>query len=173
MLGEGPDQGPVIWATGTAGLAALAQQQGRNLGGAVKGQALSLRFSAPDAPQIFVDGLHIVAHQDGSVAIGSTSETHWQDPTATDDHLETLLARARAALPALAGAPVVERWAALRPRAKSRAPLLGPWPGRPGHFIANGGFKIGFGMAPKVAEVMVDLVLDGQDSIPVGFRTEP
>ena len=35
------------------------------------------------------------------------------------------------------------RWAGLRPRARSRAPMLGAWPGRPGHFIANGGFKIG------------------------------
>ena len=40
----------------------------------------------------------------------------------------------------------------------------------PGHFVANGGFKIGFGMAPKVAQVMVDLALNGQDSIPDGFR---
>jgi glycine/D-amino acid oxidase-like deaminating enzyme len=36
--------------------------------------------------------------------------------------------------------------------------------------VANGGFKIGFGMAPKVAEVMADLVLDGRDGIPEGFR---
>ncbi|MBS0565688.1 MAG: FAD-dependent oxidoreductase, partial [Proteobacteria bacterium] len=35
---------------------------------------------------------------------------------------------------------------------------------------ANGGFKIGFGMAPKVAEVMADLVLYGRDAIPEGFR---
>jgi glycine/D-amino acid oxidase-like deaminating enzyme len=50
--------------------------------------------------------------------------------------------------------------------------MLGAWPGRPGHFVANGGFKIGFGMAPKMAEVMVDLVLDGRDAIPAGFRVE-
>jgi len=60
----------------------------------------------------------------------------------------------------------------VRPRANSRAPMLGPWPGRPGHFIANGGFKIGFGMAPKIAETMADLVLDGRDSIPDPFRVE-
>ena len=74
--------------------------------------------------------------------------------------------------PALAAARVVERWAGVRPRAKSRAPMLGPWPGRPEQFIANGGFKIGFGMAPKVAAVMADLVLDGRDTIPAGFRVE-
>jgi glycine/D-amino acid oxidase-like deaminating enzyme len=50
--------------------------------------------------------------------------------------------------------------------------MLGPWPGRPGHFIANGGFKIGFGMAPKVAHVMAELVLDGKDAVPEGFRTD-
>ena len=53
-----------------------------------------------------------------------------------------------------------------------RAPMLGQWPGRPGHFIANGGFKIGFGMAPKVATTMADLILNGQDTIPKGFRVE-
>jgi glycine oxidase len=46
---------------------------------------------------------------------------------------------------------------------------MGAWPGRAGHFVANGGFKIGFGMAPKVAEVMADLVLEGQDGVPEGF----
>jgi glycine/D-amino acid oxidase-like deaminating enzyme len=36
--------------------------------------------------------------------------------------------------------------------------------------VANGGFKIGFGMAPKIAQVMADLVLDGRDAIPPDFR---
>jgi glycine/D-amino acid oxidase-like deaminating enzyme len=38
--------------------------------------------------------------------------------------------------------------------------------------VANGGFKIGFGMAPKVAEVMADLVLEGREGVPQGFRLE-
>ena len=70
------------------------------------------------------------------------------------------------------GARVVERWAGVRPRAQSRAPLLGPWPGRPGHYVANGGFKIGFGVAPRVAQVMCDLVLDGRDTVPAEFGFE-
>ena len=48
--------------------------------------------------------------------------------------------------------------------------MLGPWPERPGHFIANGGFKIGFGMAPKISEVMADLILEDRDQIPKGFE---
>ena len=85
---------------------------------------------------------------------------------------DALRCRAVAALPSLKEAAVLERWAGIRPRARTRAPVLGPWPGRPGHFVANGGFKIGFGMAPKVAEVMADLILDGRDAIPPGFRVE-
>jgi glycine/D-amino acid oxidase-like deaminating enzyme len=50
--------------------------------------------------------------------------------------------------------------------------MLGAWPGRAGHYVANGGFKIGFGMAPKVAKVMADLVLEGRDGVPEGFRVE-
>lgn len=167
---KGDDAGPVVWATGVAGLAALGQSLGCDMGGGQKGQALLLRHEARDAPQIFADGLHIVPHGDGTVAVGSTSERDWRHPTAPDAQLDALLARARAHCPALADAPVIARWAALRPRSASRSPILGPWPGRPGHYVANGGFKIGFGVAPKVAEVMADLVLDGRDEIPDAFR---
>lgn len=171
VAADGPEEGAVVWATGAAGLADLSAALGKPVGGAVKGQALSLRHDARDLPQIFVDGLHIVPHADGTVAIGSTSENQWAAP-GFDALGEALLSKAVAALPMLAGAPVVARWAGLRPRARSRAPMLGAWPGRPGHYIANGGFKIGFGMAPKVAVTMADLILSGQDAIPQGFRVE-
>ena len=111
-------------------------------------------------------------HADGTVAVGSTTETEGAGRTGTDARLDAVIASAREAVPALLGAPVVARWAGTRPRARSRAPLLGPWPGRPGHVIANGGFKIGFGMAPGVARLIADLVLDGRDEIPDEFRLE-
>ncbi len=167
-----PGGGPVVWATGYRGLAALGAAAGRDVGCGVKGQAALLALDRRDAPQIFADGVHIVPHADGTVAIGSTSERVFDDPAATDAALDALLERAVAVCPALSGAPVIERWAGVRPRSRSRAPMLGPWPGRPGHFIANGGFKIGFGIAPKVAVVMADLVLQGRDAIPGGFRVE-
>jgi glycine/D-amino acid oxidase-like deaminating enzyme len=161
----------VVHATGVSGLEALSAALGRRVGAGVKGQALAVRFAAVDGLQMFVDGLHIVPHADGTVAVGSTSETHWA-AEGPDAQVEGLLARAMAAVPVLAGAPVVARWAGVRPRAASRAPVLGAWPGRPGHYVANGGFKIGFGMAPKVAEVMADLVLDRRDSVPQEFRVD-
>ncbi|MCV2864145.1 NAD(P)/FAD-dependent oxidoreductase [Albidovulum sediminicola] len=167
-----PAPGPVIWATGAPGLAELSAALGRPVGAGVKGQAALFACAAADRPQLFADGLHIVPHADGTVAVGSTSERDFEDGRVVDDRLEPLIDKARALCPALADAAVIERWAGVRPRSKSRAPMLGRWPERAGQFIANGGFKIGFGMAPKVAEVMADLVLEGRDTIPAGFRVE-
>jgi glycine/D-amino acid oxidase-like deaminating enzyme len=162
--------GPVVWATGAAGLDALSAAPGHPAGRGEKGQALALRLDRAGAPQIAAPGLHVVPHADGTVAVGSTSERTWDDPAATDAQLDALHARAVAVCPALAGAPVVARWAGLRPRAATRLPLVGPWPGRPGHYIANGGFKIGFALAPWAGAALADLILDGTDAIPDAFR---
>jgi glycine oxidase len=166
IVAEGTRQGAVIHATGHVGLA-----EGRPpLGSGIKGQAALLQHDARGMPQIFADGLHIVPHGDGTTAIGSTTERDWVDPAATDELLDAVISRAREICPALAAAPVVRRWAGARPRSRSRQPILGEHPLFPGEYIANGGFKIGFGVAPRVAEVMVDLVLDGRDTIPDAFR---
>lgn len=172
VTGMAEPEGAVVWAAGHAGLAALAADLAAPVGAGVKGQSALLALDVRDLPQIFADGVHVVPHADGTVGIGSTTERAYDDPAGTDDALEAVIARAEAAVPVLRHARVIERWAGVRPRARTRAPMLGPWPGRPGHYVANGGFKIGFGMAPKVAEVMAALILEGQDGIPDGFRVE-
>ncbi|OSP53734.1 FAD-binding oxidoreductase [Pseudoruegeria sp. SK021] len=168
----GPDRGAVIWATGYRGLLDISADLGKSVGNGVKGQAILLAGDAGPVPQIFADGLHVVPHDDGAIAVGSTSEREFSDPSRTDDQLDGVLDRARAICPALRAAPVLARWAGVRPRARSRAPMLGSHPTRPGAFLANGGFKIGFGIAPAVGMIMADLVLDGQDRIPDAFRVE-
>ena len=163
VVREGAAIGKTLWATGWAGMQEIG-------GNGVKGQAALLRHNAIGQPQLFADALHIIPHGDGTVAVGSTSEREFEAPFETDAALDDVLARAYAAFPVLAGAQVVERWAGVRPRSKSRAPVLGMHPTRTGDYIANGGFKIGFGMAPKVGEVMADFILNGHDTIPEGFR---
>ena len=160
---DGVPAGKTVWATGWHGVAEVG-------GNGVKGQAALLKYDASGSPQLFADALHIIPHTDGTVAIGSTSEREFDAGDTTDDQLDAVLARAYAAFPVLAGAKVIARWAGVRPRSQSRAPVLGAHPTRDGSFIANGGFKIGFGMAPEVGEVMADLLLDGNDRIPAGFR---
>ncbi|WP_421701961.1 NAD(P)/FAD-dependent oxidoreductase [Aliiroseovarius sp.] len=172
VIGEAPAEGRVVWATGLAGLKALSDDREKQVGNGVKGQAAVLGLDARSMAQVAAGPVLIVPHENGTVAVGSTSERDYTSPDGTDELLDDILLKAGEVLPVLKAAPVVERWAGLRPRARSRAPMLGAWPGRDGEFIANGGFKIGFGMAPKVAEVMADLVLDGADHIPERFRVE-
>lgn len=161
--------GRTVWATGYEGLEALSTALGRKVGDGVKGQSLLLRHAALETPQIFADGLHIVPHGDGTIAIGSTSERSFDTPDGVDAQCDLLHLRALQICPALEGAPVIERWAGVRPRARSRAPLLGEWPGREKHYVFNGGFKIGFAMAPALAPLMADLVLEDRNCIPPEF----
>ncbi|NIZ61026.1 FAD-dependent oxidoreductase [Sedimentitalea sp. CY04] len=172
VVPEAPDQGLVVHAKGFAGLQELNIELGKNIGTGVKGQSALLRFDAGEVPQIFADNLYMIPHANGTLAIGSTSEREFDHPYETDELLEDVIDRIRTLMPVLHGAEVIECWAGVRPRSKTRAPMLGAYPNHLGHFIANGGFKIGFGMAPKVAHVMADLLLDGVDKIPEGFRVE-
>ncbi|WP_210528839.1 NAD(P)/FAD-dependent oxidoreductase [Rubellimicrobium arenae] len=159
VLRDGAEAGPLVLATGVAGLG----------GAGVKGQAALLRLPGVEGcPQVYAGGIYVVPHADGTVAVGSTAEKTWEDPVSTDEKLEEVIARARALVPALGDAPVIERWAAVRPRAATGALWLGEE--RPGVFLANGGFRTGFGMAPLVGRLMADLILDGQDAIPSAFR---
>lgn len=161
--------GKTVWATGWHGLKSLSEHAQRSVGNGVKGQAALLRFDAAGAPQLFADALHIIPHLDGTVAIGSTSEREFENPDQTDAQIDNLISRAIDAMPTLKDAPVIETWAGVRPRSRSRAPMLGKHPYLSGAYIANGGFKIGFGMAPKVGEVMADLILDDRVTYPADF----
>ena len=136
------------------------------LGQPVKGQAALLKADIdPVFPVIFRDGLYIVAHEGGHVAIGSTSENSFADPHGTDDQLEPLIAAAREMAPALADAPVVERWAGLRPKAIDRDPMVGRHPDHPRLHALTGGFKVSFGLAHRLAECVTGEIA-GQ---PAGF----
>jgi glycine/D-amino acid oxidase-like deaminating enzyme len=50
--------------------------------------------------------------------------------------------------------------------------MLGRHPLFEGAYIANGGFKIGFGMGVEVGRVMASLILEEIDTIPAEFAPE-
>ncbi|RKD66515.1 glycine oxidase [Rhizobium sp. WW_1] len=137
-------------------LDALTEGRKSSLGQSVKGQAAMLKADVDGGlPVIFRDGLYIVPHENGLVAVGSTSENRFEDPLSTDGQLDDLLAAARAMAPALAGAEVVERWAGLRPKAVDRDPMVGAHPDHPSLIALTGGFKVSFGLAHRLAEAAV------------------
>ncbi|MEO1795569.1 MAG: FAD-dependent oxidoreductase, partial [Pseudomonadota bacterium] len=111
IVSSGPEDGAVIWATGAAGLRDLSEREGRILGAPIKGQAALLAHDQRGAPQLFADTLHIMPHLDGTVAVGSTTEREFDDAESTDALLDDVVTRARRAVPVLADAPVIARWA--------------------------------------------------------------
>ncbi|PHR23035.1 MAG: D-amino-acid oxidase [Hoeflea sp.] len=126
------------------------------MGSGVKGQAALLDAKAPpDLPLVYDDGVYVIAHENGHVAVGSTSENTFDDPADTDDKLDEILKRARKLCPLIKEAPVIRRWAGVRPRAVGRDPMLGPIPGAPGVLAMAGGFKISFGIAHRMADCLV------------------
>ncbi|MGO8071943.1 NAD(P)/FAD-dependent oxidoreductase [Rhizobium leguminosarum] len=142
------------------------------LGQAVKGQAALLKADIdPALPTIFLDGLYVVAHEGGHAAIGSTSENRFDDPTSTDAQLDALIDAARAIVPALRSAPVVERWAGLRPKAIDRDPMVGCHPDHPRLIALTGGFKVSFGLAHRLAAAAICIAGDEphEFSLPQSF----
>ncbi len=150
--------GHVVLAAGTGAFALLEGLIGRPCGSGVKGQAALLSVGAPPGlPVIQGDGLYIVAHPRGGVAVGSTSEKTWDEP-GCDERLDALIARARRLSPALAQAEVTERWAGIRPRAPGNAPMVGKLPGLDRMVVAAGGYKIGLGIAHLIGDAVVALI---------------
>ena len=152
---------------------ALGLEAGVALGQAVKGQAALLDASAdPAMPVVFLNGLYIVPHEDGTVAIGSTSEDCFSEPFSTDEKLEKLLVDACTVVPSLAGAPVLERWAGLRPKAVGRDPMVGAVAGAAKLVALSGGFKVSFGLAHFLADAALETVCGHTPVIPSGFHLQ-
>ncbi|MBP2558084.1 glycine oxidase [Neorhizobium galegae] len=140
------------------------------IGQPVKGQAALLKADIdPALPVIFLNGLYVVAHEGGHVAVGSTSEDVFDDPSSTDAQLEDVISRARALVPALAQAPVVERWAGLRPKAIDRDPMVGAHPEHTRVIALTGGFKVSFGIAHRLADAALNAVNGREPRLPASF----
>lgn len=152
---------------------ALGLPESGVLGQPVKGQAALLDAKAdPAMPVVFLNGLYVVPHEDGRVAIGSTSEEEFEDPFSTDDRLEMLIEKAREIVPALSGAAVVERWAGLRPKAIGRDPMVGVHPRHARLIALTGGFKVSFGLAHRLADAAIDAMCGRPMRAPDSFSLE-
>ena len=137
----------------------------------VKGQAALLEGGLDaNTPSLYADGLYVIAHADGRVAVGSTSEESFAKPNAVDEKLDDLLARAIAVCPVLKDQPIVERWAGLRPRSLTPEPILG-WMDE-GVLLATGGFRTGLAMAPLVAEALVDIARGDTPNVPPHYHIQ-
>lgn len=159
-------QGLSVIAAGIGSAALLAPFIGAGKVRGIKGQAALLAASLPaGCPVIYGNGTYIIPHANGTVAVGATSENSYETTNTTDEKLDAVITKARAIVPALAEAPVIERHAGLRPRAPKPEAMLGQLDDTT--FVATGGFKTGFGNAHIIAAALVQMVRGEKPDVPV------
>lgn len=127
--------------------------EGKKIGRGVKGQAVLVEYPhEDDLPIVYHDGCYVVPHTGNRVAIGSTSRNEWSgEPDEFDASDLDFHEKAKYLVPALKDAPIVEKWAGVRPRnmleGRGTSPWFGPVPGYENLIALMGGFKITFGVA--------------------------
>ena len=128
----------------------------------VKGQmAAVLPDRSPFRRVIGGRGAYCVPRDDGRVVIGATVEERGFDARVSPAEVDALVAMARDLVAGLNGAPVVSRWAGLRPGTLDSLPILGPDPDLDGLVYATGHYRNGILLAPLTAACVAAAVAGG------------
>lgn len=165
----------LVLAGGSSSFDLIERFTGERIGRGEKGQALLMDGKGlEDKPAIYCDGLYVVPHGDGSIAIGSTSDREFADAAPSRARSAELVERATRFCPQLAGRKVLSDWAGIRPRCHKRDPLVGRLPGCRSLYAATGGYKISFGIAHLVADCLVAQIMQvsAQHELPQTFAPE-
>ncbi len=138
----------------------------------VGGQAIEVHLPGLDLPQVIhavgADGsdINIVPLGQDRYWVGATVEF---DPTELprEANVTALLEKAVQFCPIMREAKVLGTWAGDRPRPRqSRSPILGFVPGHQSLLVATGHYRNGILMAPISAQIIADLILQGDSDLP-------
>ncbi len=154
--GETVSSRTLVLAGGFSTFDLIERFTGERIGRGEKGQALLMDGEGlENEPAIYCDGLYVVPHGDGTIAIGSTSDRAFADADPSPARSTELVERATRFCRKLAGRKVLSDWAGIRPRCHKRDPLVGRLPGHGCLYAATGGYKISFGIAHLIADCLV------------------
>lgn len=129
-----------------------------DLGHGVKGHSALFKLDGvADQPILYDNGVYVVPHTDGTVAVGSTSENEWQgEHDVIEANCTPFIERAMELCPPLQNAELVSLWAGVRPRSFAKDPVVGALGKERNIFILTGGFKISFGIAHRLARALIE-----------------
>ena len=111
----------------------------------------------------------------GGCLVGSTRQFRGMDRSLNRELLHRSLLRAVRYAPALAAAPIVRTWVGLRPFSLDKHPLIGPWPGVRGLWLAAGHEGLGISLAPITGRLLaqqiagVPTAIDATPYLPARF----
>jgi glycine oxidase len=104
---------------------------------------------------------YLVPRPSGELLIGATVEHVGFERAVTPEGLAHLVNGAIAVLPPLRGRPITRTWCGFRPGTPDDMPVLGPWPGLEGLYVATGHYRNGILLAPATAALMCQAILGG------------
>lgn len=133
-----------------------------------RGQMLALAHTPPVLTYCVDGEVYLVPRPSGELLIGATVERAGFQRAVTAEGIQSLLQRALELVPSLAGLPIARTWCGFRPWAPDGLPVLGPWPGIEGLWLATGHFRNGILLAPITARLMTDWLTTGKPSVEVG-----
>jgi glycine/D-amino acid oxidase-like deaminating enzyme len=110
-----------------------------------------------DAPRL-TPGLQIIPRK-GQLLIGSSRELVGRDPEVNRELLASMLRRAIEFMPVLEHCNATRAWTGFRPATPDALPLIGPWEGAEGVWIAAGHEGLGITMAPGTGALIADGIM--------------
>ncbi len=134
----------------------------------VRGQMVLLYAPTLSLRHIVLWGAqYLVPRGDGFLLVGSTEENAGFEKRNTAGAVEELLALACRVVPELSQAAVVRCWSGLRPGSHDGLPFLGRVAGFDNLFVAAGHFRSGISLSPGTGQVMKDLLMGEQPTLPL------
>lgn len=135
----------------------------------VRGQMLAV----VNLPPLLSHALHghdvyLVPRPSGELLIGATVEQAGFVRAVTPDGIGGLIQAALALVPALGGRSIARSWCGFRPWAPDSLPVLGPWPGVEGLYVATGHYRNGILLAPVTAALLREYIAEGRT--PAGIK---
>jgi glycine oxidase len=128
----------------------------------VRGQMLAVS----NVPALLRHAFHghqgyLTPRPSGELLVGATVEHVGFERAMTPEGLAHLVNGAIAVLPGLKGRPITRTWCGFRPGTPDDMPILGPWPGVEGLYVATGHYRNGILLAPATAAHMASAIVDG------------
>jgi glycine oxidase len=133
-----------------------------------RGQMLALGHVPPVLSHcVHGDGVYLVPRPSGELLVGATVERVGFQRAVTAGGIADLLSAAIDLCPALTGLPIARTWSGFRPWLPDSLPVLGPWPGVDGLWVATGHYRNGILLAPITARLMTAWLTSGAPGVDV------
>jgi len=138
-----------------------------------RGQMIALAHVPPVVTHCVHGEVYMAPRPSGELLIGATVERAGFQRAVTAEGISGLLRGAIELVPSLRDLPIARTWCGFRPWAPDSLPVLGPWPGIEGLFVATGHFRNGILLAPITARLMTEWITGKEPSLAVkDFRPD-